>query len=278
MRNFKSWLCASVFNEQLIDKCIKYDADIIHYDIEDSVPDEQKERARLSLNKIFELVSEARTGKKSALRINSLSSTEGYLDLLYLKENEIKVDILILPKARLVTDLQIVSDFFGAKYDIYLVIENTQALKELRDLTSAPNNLKGVIFGAADYALDIGMNPLKTDFKIVKTQIVQEAARLNINAIDSPSFELRDEAIIKLDCAESKQVGFLGKIAVHPFQVKHINESLLVSSQELKKITQLVSTDMTANSSIGRNESEMAGPPMIKYANRVLKEAAEGWE
>jgi citrate lyase beta subunit len=52
MSKLKSWLCSSVFNEQLVDKCIKYNADVIHYDIEDSVPNEQKEKARFSLEKI----------------------------------------------------------------------------------------------------------------------------------------------------------------------------------------------------------------------------------
>lgn len=269
---YTSWLCASVFNRKLIEKSISSGADIVHFDLEDSVPMEKKHEARTELKRYYQTDL---SNVKTAVRINALDSTEGYRDVLFFHDNQIKPDIIIIPKCKLKADIMSIRHILGDDVCLFAVIEQAQAIKDLRDLDVRPKGLVGVIFGSADYAKDLHIHPMRADFTHVKNEIVIEAARLGLIPIDSPCFALGDELALSEQTLLAKSMGFWGKIAIHPDQISQINHDMGISDKELDAANSLINGNQPdGKSSINSVEGVMTGPPFVKYAQAVVKKHA----
>jgi (S)-citramalyl-CoA lyase len=270
----RSWLCASAFTAHLADKARAVAADVAHFDLEDSVPADRKAAARLALQARFA----ARPEVATAIRINSLSTAEGLKDLLFLLDQEITPDILVLPKAVLPNDLSLAAGLLAergiASVQLFAIIETVASLWALRGLTSAPPGLAGLIFGAADFRADLGVPPTVTDLRFVQQDIALAARRFGLAAIDSPCFQLDDPAALARELDDARALGFSGKIAIHPGQVAAINQRFTPSREAVDDARRLVAaSDRDPSQPILRVDNQMVGPPFVKYARHVLAAA-----
>ena len=266
---YKTWLCAPVWKLDLLKKAGEMEADIIHFDLEDSVPETDKARAREHLLKIYQ----TSINGVVALRINELSSAQGLLDLLFLAEHQISPDYLILPKANIQAHCQLVADILGSDLAVFAIVEKASTLHELSHLATPPNNLKGVIFGAADYAQDVSKNPLNMDVARVMDRIAFHASRLTIQAIDSPCFAIYDQEQLQLECERAYDMGFSGKICIHPAQVPMVNRLFSFSQSEIQQAQHLINAK--GKGGIVNQKGQMLGPPFYKYAQGVLDKNTE---
>ena len=267
----KSWLCASALNPKLIRKALEVSADVVLFDLEDSVPTEKKDCARAALCGYFE--QPVRTA--TAIRINSPDTVAGLKDLLCLVEREIAPDILLVPKALLPGSVEIVASLLKERgmerTQIFAIIETVESLWTLRTLSDMPNGLRGLIFGAADFAADMGVPPNVTDQRFAKQEIALAARRFGVTAIDSPCFHIQDQARLDLEARDARDLGFAGKIAIHPLQVSTINRLFTPSTQALADARKLVDAcERCPGDSILRVDDGMVGPPFLKYARQVL--------
>lgn len=270
----RSWLCASALNTKLVKKALEVGADIAHFDLEDSVPLEHKEAARTALLEHYQ----ARPPVATAVRINSLSTSEGLRDLLFMLEHSIAPSFVILPKAVLLGEVGLAAALFKEggmqSIQIYAIIETVDALWSLRTLANAPNGLCGLIFGAADFAADLGIPPTMTDLRFARQEIAFAAKRFGVTAIDSPCFQLRDAERLDFEARDARELGFVGKIAIHPSQVAGINQLFTHSPQALDDARRLVeASERDPGNAILRVDDDMVGPPFLKYARQILSGA-----
>lgn len=266
---YKTWLCAPVWKQDLLKKAGEMEADIIHFDLEDSVPESDKAKAREHLLGIFQ---SAITGVV-AVRINELSSKQGLLDLLFLAEHQITPDFLVIPKANIQAHCQLVTDILGPEVTVFAIVEKTTTLHELACLDVKPNNLKGVIFGAADYAQDLSKNPLNMNVASVMDRIAFHASRLQIEAIDSPCFAIYDQEQLQQECERAYDMGFSGKICIHPAQVSTVNQLFSFSQSEIQQAQHLLNAK--GKGGIVNQKGQMLGPPFYKYAQGVLDKSTQ---
>jgi citrate lyase beta subunit len=267
----RSWLCASVLSSHLVDKAVEVGADLALCDLEDAVLPERKADARDAL--LAQLARPRRIA--TAVRINCLSSSDGLKDLLLLLDHGLLPDVILLPKAVLPDELHLVAALFRERgvtaTQVFAIIETAASLWALRTLTSAPPALSGLIFGAADFAADLGVHPTETDLQFVLQDIALAACRFGLTAIDSPCFRLNDRARLASELDIARRLGFAGKIAIHPSHVAAINAAFSPSSSAVAHARELVAADdEAAGSAILRVGDEMVGPPFLKYARRVL--------
>jgi citrate lyase beta subunit len=270
----RSWLCASAFTAPLAEKAGAVGADLALFDLEDSVPADRKAAARQALQSHMALPVEVAT----AVRINVVSSSDGLKDLLFLLDHGIVPDALLLPKVGLPEEIALVWALLAERgaiaTRIFAIIETVRSLWSLRTLSAAPPGLAGLIFGAADFAADLGVPPTVTDLHFVKQEIALAARRFGVAAIDSPCFELRDRGRLELEIQEARRLGFAGKIAIHPSQIAAINQAFLPSEQAVESARKLVdAADQASGRAILRVDDEMVGPPFVKYARQVLASA-----
>ncbi len=267
----RSWLCAPALRARLGNKAREVQADIALFDLEDSVPENRKEAARCSLVEHF-----ARPlGITSAVRVNSLASYDGLKDVLFLVDRAIVPDIIVLPKALLPGEPTLVASLFAQRGlrppAVFCVIETAQSFWSLRVLGGSPAGLGGLIFGAADFAAELGVAPESADLRLVRQEIAVAARRFGVPAIDSPCFQLRNGARLRREARAGRRLGFDGKIAIHPGQVPLINELFTESAQTLDHARRLVEGfERNPESAIWQLDDAMVGPPFIKYARRIL--------
>lgn len=269
----RSWLCAPVFNARLADKAVEVGADLALFDLEDSVPAERKDEAREALRARFATPVQVATG----IRINVLSSSHGLRDLLCVLDHGIAPDVLMLPKTALPDEVNLASALLRERgvtaTKIFAVIETVSSLWSLRTMTSAPAGLSGIVFGAADFAADLGVAPTATDLAFAQQDIALAARRFGLVAIDSPCFQLRGGGRLAAELRDARRLGFTGKIAIHPGQVAAINQSFLPSAQAVEHARRLVDAATATPDAILEVDDGMVGPPFVKHARQVLATA-----
>ncbi|PHM51214.1 HpcH/HpaI aldolase/citrate lyase family protein [Xenorhabdus sp. KK7.4] len=264
----RSWLCSSALNGKLVEKSENYNADVIHFDLEDSVPLTQKEDARNSLLKHYPFDHRLPV----AIRINSLDTEEGLKDILFLTERSLQPDIVIVPKSSIARDVPLISTYFKNSL-IFSVIETIDNFFELRHLNHRPKALDGVIFGAADFAVDMDLNPqtLTNELSYIKAEISICAKRLGLHAIDSPCFSVYEHDMLQLEIEKAKKLGYTGKIALHPNQVSTINKGFAICEDSKAKAQSIVSMlESNKQRSVAMDSEEMVGPPHLKYSKKIL--------
>ena len=267
----RSWLCASALRSNLLDKARETGADIAVIDLEDAVPAGSKQAARLALKSHFDQPARARI----AVRINSLATYQGLSDLLYLLDERIEPDFLILPKAILPAEITLATALLEerglADVGILAIIETASSLCSLRALTSKPPRLAGLMFGAADFATDLGVALEDADLRFARQEIVLAARRLGTTAIDSPCFAIRDVEQLAHETRDGRLMGFVGKVAIHPSHVAAINSSFSPSPQVLDRARRLVAAARhDPDNAVFAVDNQMVGPPFVKYAEHVL--------
>jgi citrate lyase beta subunit len=267
----RSWLCAPALHSKLPEKATETSADIALFDLEDSIPLASKDAARAALRARFQ----ERPLVTTAVRVNSLATFEGLKDLLLLAELDIAPDIVLLPKALLPGEVTLISSLLAERgmqsVQIFAIIETVDSLWSLRSLNQSPKGLRGLIFGAADFAADVGVSLRAIDLRFARQEIVLAARRFGVAAIDSPCFHLRDQAALEAETRAACDLGFAGKIAIHPDQIATINKVFTPSSKALDEARSVIAAaERQPDQSILRRDDEMVGPPLIKYARKVL--------
>ena len=226
------------------------EADAIIFDMEDAVPIDDKETARwFARDAIKELKD---VGHFVVVRVNSISSN--------LIEDDLKaavqkgVDAVMLPKAESRDDVLTLEDMLlreeRAKglepIGIIPLIESARGVLNANEIALASRRVMALAFGAADYLRDLGrsyftLSPEEYELLFPRVQIVLAARNANVYAVDTPYLGL----IIDLEglAREAKialNLGFGGKMCIHPSHIRVINEVFTPSEKEVelaKKIT-----------------------------------------
>lgn len=262
----RSWLCASPLKKKLVEKCETYSADVIHFDLEDAVPPGKKAIARAGLKAAFP----PQHPLPVAVRINRLATLEGLRDVLFLTEFRLLPTIIILPKAQLARDVSLVSAIFPDS-PIFAVIETLDSYFELRQLSVAPAGLAGIIFGAADFAVEMALDPLRAaqQLRPIKAEICLNARRLGLRAIDSPCFFPHQQTLLQSEIVQARKQGFSGKIAIHPAQIGPINQGF-TTNETCRARARRVMSMLDKVPGITTDAQAMLGPPHLRYARHIL--------
>ncbi len=272
----RSWLCDSALHERLPAKALETRCDVALLDLEDSVLPQHKAAAR-------EAVVQRLTDHpalRAAVRLNTLSGRDGIKDLLALVEAGCVPELLILSKPSLSAHLELACSILreaGAHARLFPIIETPRALWELGQLATAPEMLGGVIFGAADFASEMGLDPDEAAFATsVRTMIALHAQRLRIDAIDSPCFAVNDEEAVAAEAMLARRLGYIGKIAIHPRQVATLHRHFTPSSDRRDHARALLQAQADqAASATFLFQDRMVGPPFLKQARALCAQAED---
>jgi citrate lyase beta subunit len=107
----------------------------------------------------------------------------------------------------------------------------------------------------------------------IKYQIAVAALRQGLQAIDAPCFAIDDAASLQEELEIALDLGFTGKIAIHPAQVASINHAFSPSDAELRDAIAVVRSLDGATHGIASVQGQMIGPPFAKYAQKVIQKA-----
>jgi (S)-citramalyl-CoA lyase len=256
---------------QRYDKAMEVGADIAAVDLEDSVPASSKEEAR-RLALPF-LRGDGRGGPVRAVRINGLRTPDGLRDLLALLEGGAHPDALFVPKVESAQDILILQEILGeqmASTFFIVLIETAAGVCAVEEIAAASPRVRALVFGGADYSTDLGISMEWEQLFFARSRILVAASRAGIPAMDSPYFEIRNDAGLQVENRRSRELGFQGRVAVHPRQVSFINREYAPAPEAVDRARRVVATVEKNAGQIAMLDGDMIGPPMLRAARRVL--------
>jgi len=134
------------------------------------------------------------------------------------------------------------------------------------------------MFGAEDLAGDMGARRTRAGWEVfyARSAVVTAAAAYGLQAIDMVLVDLSDLERLEEECVVARQLGYEGKMAIHPRQVEVINRVFAPSPQEIEQAQRLMQAHnehQAAGSGVFTLDGKMVDMPMVKMAERVLAKA-----
>ena len=220
-------------------------SDAIILDLEDAVPLPDKATARIMIRDSIKAVKQggvyvfvrvnALTTKLTAEDLNSVVVQD--LDGIMLSKTEANSDMVEL-------DAMLEETEKGRRLElgslrIIPLVETAKGVVNAYQIALASRRIVAVAFGAGDYYGDLGrsvssLSPEQTELLYARSQIVNASVAAGIQAIDTPFFGLLTdrEGFIK-ETIRALQLGFRGKLLIHPTQIEFVNKMFSPSQDEV---------------------------------------------
>ncbi len=251
--NMRSLLFVPAHEPRKLAKALDCGADALIVDLEDSVPDAEKPRAR-GICAAF--VGEHRERLPLFVRVNA-PETGLMLDDLAAVVQARPYGIM-LPKcgsgrevARLDACLSALEAREGIAVGVLrilpIVTETAAALFEMGSYAQAAGpRLCGMMWGGEDLATDIGATGNRAEgqytlpFQLARSLCLFGAAAAHVPAIDAVCTDFRDLDGLRAEARDAVAAGFGAKAAIHPGQVQPINEVFTPSTDALREAAAIV--------------------------------------
>lgn len=253
--------------EGMIKKASTLECDSVILDLEDAVPQEQKEEARALIRR---LSLDLDWGPRElCIRTSAMSSPEFKADISLINEVE-RINSVVVPKAE--SNLSIL--YRTTAKAIIPLIETARGLIDVEQIVRS-SHVVAVSYGVGDLALSVGGSVSEyIDNIYVKTRIVMAARAYGVEAIDNVFFDLEDPEEFRRQALRAKGLGFVGKQVIHPSQVTVANEVFTSSEEEIEWARKLVAAYETAKAR-GEGALRLGGKLVddvhYKAAKRILK-------
>ena len=267
-----------------IEKAITLGADSVCLDLEDGVAPKRKVDARETIARAFRTLNFGASEKLG--RINGVGTGFESDDLEALVPA--RPDGIVVPKVNDADELRWVSARIGEiekrenlpEGSIALIgmIESARGLVNVAQIANADARLEALIFGAEDYAADVGATRTRegTEILYARSAIVVACAAFGIQAIDLLFLDFRDADGLRAETLRGAQLGYVGTQVIHPNQVLVVQDVYAPDDATIAQ-AQRVADAAAEHLAQGRGafalDNKMVDMPIIKAAQRVLARA-----
>ncbi len=261
----RSLLFLPASNARAIEKARGLPCDMVILDLEDAVPDADKDAARTN---VAEALAQGFGHRLKAVRINSAGTPWHGVDMVAVKASP--ADYVVLPK---VEDPRQARDVFSVTQKPVIAM-----IESARGALAAP----AIAAGEGVVALFMGTNDLRADLRIpaaagraglshVLQSVVLAARAAGVAAFDGVYNRLDDAAGLEAECDEGHALGFDGKTLIHPAQIEVANRTFGPDPQALAEARRLIEA---ATGGAERFDGRMIEAMHVAQA-RALVERAE---
>jgi citrate lyase subunit beta/citryl-CoA lyase len=292
MKTIRSFLFVPSDSEKKLDKADGAGADALILDLEDAVSLENKPRARELALAFLRERPRAKREFEIWVRINPLDTDLALLDLAVIVAAA--PDGLVLPKANGPQDVLRLSHYLEA-----LEVQGGVAAHSIKILpvaTETPvspfrlgeyagaglTRLLGLTWGAEDLSAALGASSnvdvsgqWALTYRMVRSLMLLAARAAGVQAVDTLYVNFRDEDGLRVSSQASRAEGFTGRLAIHPAQVRAINESYMPTLEEIEYAHRVIAAFEAAPGAgtVGL-DGKMIDIPHLKQARGVLAQAA----
>jgi citrate lyase subunit beta/citryl-CoA lyase len=237
----RSVLTVPVIVQRFLDKAPSSGADVIVLDLEDSVPPAEKAAARLAAAKALPDLRLDRFAVYS--RINAL--TTGLLEDDLLAIVQPGLDGIILSKTNSREMVKRVDHYLSllerdrgmpdGAVAIAPLLETAEGIANCYDICRASPRVSGAVFGAEDFATDMGIGRTRDGHEVLwaRNQVAIACHAAGITAIDTPDPDYTDEPYLEREMYFARSLGYRGKLIIHPTQVAIANRVFQPSAEEI---------------------------------------------
>jgi citrate lyase subunit beta / citryl-CoA lyase len=276
-------------NEKMVGKAPEIVCDILTLDLEDSVPPAEKPRGRVMVQEYLKASRGKQLAPSLYVRVNNWETQMTNDDLEAIVHPGL--DGVCLAKCgsadnvkRLDWKLEELEQRRGMKVGsvgIQLLIETAKGVMNAYPAASASPRVNSLIFGAVDYTKDMrvtltseGQEQLYARYH---TAVAARAA--GCVAIDCPFVNISDVEAFKKSTREGRQMGYEGRMLIHPSQIGPSHEIYTPSAADVewaegvKKVFE--EEGIAKGSAAVSYKGKMVDTPVYENALQILRTMAE---
>ena len=285
MSVYRSFLFAPGNHPRRVEKCLSLSADAVILDLEDAVAQNEKEATRAVVVKA--LAQPRRC--QAYVRVNALGTAWSYGDIEAVVVPGL--DGLVLPKVESAGDLQTADWMISAlerarglkpgSIDLMPIIETAKGYVNLASIVGAGTRVRRLAFGAGDFTFDVGIRWTADEAELLpyRSSIVVHSRAAGLEPpIDTVWVDLQNAQGFERCVQHVKDLGFQGKMCIHPDQIERVNQTFRPTAAELERARQVVAAFAQAEReglAAIQVDGQMVDYPIVHAAQRVLdREAA----
>jgi citrate lyase subunit beta/citryl-CoA lyase len=285
----RSWLFVPADSEKKIAKALSSSADIVILDLEDSVPLQNKQRARQ--------VASTTLAEKAGIsnlplyvRVNAPDTGLTGDDIQAVIAN--RPDGFMLPKSSSGKDVQILARMIAERAEalgqetyappiIAIATETAAALFGLGSYGNCGANLVAMCWGAEDLSADLGAMSVFDEtgqythpYQLARSLCLFGARAAGVEPIDGVFTDFRDMDGLRASCKAALRDGFTGKLAIHPAQLPVINEVFTPSPADIRAANAIIKAfEEAGNAGVIGFEGKMLDRPHLLRAQKLISRA-----
>ena len=276
-------------------KALQSTADLVMFDLEDSVTLAEKEAARRQI--IHTLQDLPEHHPRLALRCNGLETAWFYRDVIEILEAAVdRVSVLVIPKVENAGDVACFSRLLDGierhtkaqqTIRLHACIESPAGLVQSEAIAATSSRLEALVFGIADYSRAIG-SPLVSlsghgeneesvysghRWHYVLSRLVAAAKSVGLQAVDAPYGNFRDTTGLEQSATQAQALGCDGKWAIHPEQLDVIQQVFSPTTAEIELAQRVLEAAQAAEKQgLGAVavDGRMIDQATVQLAKRVL--------
>jgi citrate lyase subunit beta/citryl-CoA lyase len=240
MQPNRTFLFAPGNHPRKVEKVFDAGADAVILDLEDAVAISEKPATRAV---VVEALLKPRKCR-GYVRVNALDTEFCFEDIEAIIAKD--VDGIVLPKVERAADLQMVDWMMTGLekrkglpvggIDLLPIIETGKGITDVRAIAGAGiERMKRLSFGAGDYTRDMGMEWTLGEAELAPYQAeVVLASRINElePPLDTVFIHIKETEAFAASCERVKNMGFQGKLCIHPGQIAIANAAFTPTAQE----------------------------------------------
>lgn len=259
----RSELAVPGSNPEMFEKAANSDADYIFLDCEDAVVPDDKEQARKNIIEALNNIDWQ--GKTVSVRINGLDTHYMYRDVLDILEHAGNhLDTILIPKVGVAADVyavdMLITQIEAAmklekKIGLECLIETALGGVNVAEIAQASQRMEALHFGVADYAASLrarttnigGLNPdyicndaLNDQWHAAQVNMLTACRAYGLRAIDGPFGDFKDDDGYRAAAKRVAALGYEGKWAIHPSQIKLANEVMSPPDKEVTRARRIL--------------------------------------
>lgn len=274
----RSLLFAPGNRPDLIAKLPRSKPDAIAIDLEDAVPSSFKAEARNITREAVSALLESKPACQIFIRVNPVSTSAFRDDIKSLNKN---IDGIVIPKVEKLGDLQTtVRELQQHDLSYFSVIAGFETARGVEDashiLEQHPTQLKAVYFGAEDFIADMGGERTKEGLEVLyaRSKVVLAAKTRGLLALDQVVTAFKDDEFFLNDAKQAKNLGYSGKLCIHPSQVALAHQIFAPSEIEIERAKRLLASynqGVKQGKGVIEFEGQMVDEPILIKARAILK-------
>lgn len=227
-------LYAPADRPHLVAKAFATAADAVIIDLEDAVAPSSKESARGGLATLLDGYRDRRV----QVRVNALGTPWAALDLEAVASLPPNVEVRI-PKVTDPSDVLHVAAAVGGRA-LHLLVESAAGVEAAYDVARAHPQVASLGLGEADLRSDLGVDD-DAGLAFARSRVVNAARAAGLPAPSMSVYpNVMDEDGLSRSCAVGRQLGFLGRAAIHPRQLAAIVKAFAPSAPEVERARRVV--------------------------------------
>jgi citrate lyase subunit beta/citryl-CoA lyase len=221
-------------NPKALEKAKTLPADVVIFDLEDSVAPEGKVEARATV--CAAIAAGGYEGREVVVRVNALSTPWGFEDVK--AAAKVNPAAILFPKIDTAEDIAKAQDVMGASHaGLWAMIETPLSILNIHAIAAQAKHsrLQAFVMGTNDLAKDLrcAQTPDRAPFLTALSLTVIAARAYGITPIDGVYNDIQNEEGFAAICAQGLALGFDGKTLIHPSQVEPCNRIFAPTDQEV---------------------------------------------